>query len=195
MFLRSLFLVLVWGLGLPALGQAAEPKILVLGDSLSAAYGIPVQQGWVTLLQQRISSKGYPHKVINASISGDTTAGGLSRLPHALRTYRPALVLIELGGNDGLRGLPLDKSRDNLIQMTRLAQAVGAAPVLFEMRIPTSYGKDYSEKFFKVFDTVAKREGAALVPFFLGGFAQNPKAFQEDGIHPTASSQPKKSII
>lgn len=190
---------------LPALGPAAEPQnspapkknsaadpvILVLGDSLSAAYGLPAAQGWTALLQQRLAAQGYPHRVVNASISGDTTQGGLARLPAALQQHRPHLVLIELGGNDGLRALPVKKLRDNLRQMVRLARAAGAVPVLFEMRIPANYGAEYTLQFERSFAEVARTEDVALAPFILGGFAQDPRAFQDDGIHPNAAQQPQ----
>lgn len=175
----------------PALGQAEAPKILVLGDSLSAGYGIPVQQGWVTLMQQRLAAKGYPHKVINASISGDTTRGGLSRLPAALRTYQPKIVLIELGANDGLRGQPLAQMRANLEQMLDLTDSIGAKAAIFEMYIPSSYGPDYTKQFTASFSAIGKARKVPVVPFFLGAFATDAKAFQDDGIHPTAASQPK----
>lgn len=182
-------MLLLWALALPAFGQGEPPKVLVLGDSLSAAYGIPMQQGWVTLLQKRLAAKGYPHKVINASISGDTTRGGLSRLAPALKTYKPAVVLIELGANDGLRGQPADKMAQNLTQMIELCRSVDARPVLFEMRIPPNYGPEYVKNFFKTFGAVAKATKTPLVPFFLGAFANDPKSFQDDGIHPTAAVQ------
>lgn len=185
--------ILFWlcALLLPALGQANTPKILVLGDSLSAAYGIPVQQGWVALLQQRLRAQGYPHEVVNASISGDTTQGGLTRLPAALKLHQPKYVLIELGGNDGLRGLTLKKMRDNLTRIIELSRAAGAEPLLFEMRIPSNYGVEYTEQFVRSFSTVAKAQKVPLQPFFLMTFAEDPKAFQEDGIHPSVAQQPK----
>lgn len=179
----------------PALGQAqganVAPKILVLGDSLSAAYGIPASQGWVTLMQQRLAAKGYPHKVINASISGDTTRGGLSRLPAALSTYQPKIVLIELGANDGLRGQPLKQMRANLERMLDLTDAAGAKAALFEMYIPSSYGSQYTQDFTASFHTVGKARKVPVVPFFLGAFATQPDAFQDDGIHPRAAVQSK----
>ena len=175
-----------------ALGQAQEPKILVLGDSLGASYGVPVSQGWVTLLQQRLTAKGYPHKIVNASVSGDTTAGGRARLAPDLRTYSPQIVLIELGGNDGLRGLPVEKMRDNLLAMVQLCQEMDIKPLLFEMRLPDNYGKDYVDSFTRTFSGVAKETHAPLVPFFLTGIAgDRAKWFQEDGIHPTATAQPR----
>ncbi|HVT35971.1 MAG TPA: arylesterase [Nevskiaceae bacterium] len=175
-----------------ALGQAQEPKILLLGDSLGASYGVPVTQGWVTLLQQRLMQKGYPHKIVNASVSGDTTAGGRTRLAEDIRTYQPQIVLIELGGNDGLRGLPVAKMRENLEAMVQLCQEMEIRPVLFEMRIPDNYGKDYVSGFAGTFSSVAQETHTPLVPFFLAGIAgDRAKWFQEDGIHPTAEAQPK----
>jgi acyl-CoA thioesterase-1 len=183
---------LLWALLSPAVVQAQEPKILVLGDSLGASYGVPVTQGWVTLLQQRLAQKGYPHKVINASVSGDTTAGGRARLAPDLRTYDPKIVLIELGGNDGLRGLPVAKMRENLLAMVQLCQELGIKPVLFEMRLPDNYGKDYVDAFTKVYAEVAAETQAPVVPFFLLPLAKDRgKWFQEDGIHPVAAAQVK----
>lgn len=165
--------------------------ILVLGDSLGASYGVTTGQGWVALLQERIRSAGYPHRVVNASISGETTGGGLARLPAALDRERPQIVLIELGGNDGLRGLPVKVLRDNLDAMATLAKQAGARPVIFEMRVPSNYGEAYSDAFGKAFGEVARRHDAPLVPFFLLPIAFDRDAFQDDGIHPTAAAQPR----
>lgn len=170
---------------------ASTPTLMVLGDSLSAAYGIPATQGWVTLLEQRLKARGYPHQVINASISGETTAGGLRRLPRLLDRYKPEIVLIELGANDGLRGLPLARLQESLVEMATLSRKAGATPVLFEMRIPSNYGPAYTEDFRKVFATAATQLKAPLVPFFLESFALDPDAFLDDGIHPAAVAQPK----
>jgi acyl-CoA thioesterase I len=187
--MRRLLFILVLCFAGSASG-AAPPAILVMGDSLSAAYGIPLERGWVQLLQQRLEQQGYPHRVVNGSVSGETTAGGLARLPAALDRHRPAVVLIELGANDGLRGLPLAELRKNLRELARLSRAAGARPVLFEMRIPPNYGPAYAEGFFRAFGEVATASGAALVPFFLEPIAFNPEAFQDDGIHPTVDVQP-----
>ena len=165
--------------------------ILVLGDSISAGYGIGAEQGWVSLLARRLKDQGLPHRVVNASISGDTTAGGLSRLPAALDKHKPAIVLIELGGNDGLRGQPVAKMKANLHQMVALARAKKALPVLFEMRIPSNYGLSYTEQFRLAFGDISKAENVPLVPFFLMPIAADPKKFQDDGIHPTAAAQPQ----
>lgn len=160
-----------------------------MGDSLSAAYGIPLETGWVQLLQSRLRDQGYPHRVVNGSVSGETTSGGLARLPAALARHRPGIVLVELGGNDGLRGLPLKQLRANLVQIARQVRKAGARPVLFEMRIPTNYGAAYADGFLKTFGAVARQQRAALVPFFLGGLLDRPGMFQEDGIHPTIEAQ------
>ncbi len=170
---------------------ADAPVILVLGDSLSASYGVAATQGWVSLLERRLKTQGLPHRVVNASISGDTTAGGLARLPAALERHRPSIVLVELGGNDGLRGLPIAVMKKNLANISRKVRAKGALPVLFEMRIPSNYGARYTEQFASAFGEVAKAEKLPLVPFFLLPIATDPTQFQDDGIHPTAAAQVK----
>jgi acyl-CoA thioesterase I len=170
---------------------ASVPTILVLGDSLSAAYGIPAERGWVALLQERLRARGYPHGVVNASISGETTAGGLTRLPALLDRHRPQMVLIELGGNDGLRGLPLARLGENLTRMATLSRDAGAVPVLFEMRIPSNYGPTYSEGFHATFARTAEALDVPLVPFFLSEIALDPDAFLDDGIHPSVDAQPR----
>lgn len=171
--------------------RAAEaPVILVLGDSLSAAYGISAEQGWVSLLARRLKDQGFPHRVVNASISGDTTAGGLSRLPAALDKHRPGIVLIELGANDGLRGQPVVQMKRNLQKLVDLAEVKNAQPVLFEMRIPSNYGLSYTEQFRLAFGEVSKAEKVPLIPFFLMPIATDPKQFLDDGIHPNAGAQP-----
>jgi acyl-CoA thioesterase-1 len=169
--------------------QAAAPTILVWGDSLSAAYGINVERGWVALLRERLKSSGYPQQVVNASVSGETTTGGLQRLPAALRQHQPRFVLIELGANDGLRGQPLATMRSNLEKMVTLSRKAGAKPVLFEMRIPSNYGETYTTGFQTSFASVSKSLKLPLVPFWLGSIAADPKNFQEDGIHPTEAVQ------
>jgi acyl-CoA thioesterase I len=185
---RVLFLVLTLWLGPAVAGPA--PVILVWGDSLSSAYGLPLEAGWTQLLQKRLREKGYPHRVVNGSVTGETTAGGLSRLPAALAQHKPALVLLELGGNDGLRGLPLEQLRANLGQLARLSREAGARVLVFEMRMPPNYGPAYTDGFQKSFADVARAAGAPLVPFFLAPIAADPKWFQEDGIHPAAAAQP-----
>lgn len=164
--------------------------MLILGDSLGAAYGVPPAQSWVALLQQRLQDQGYRYRLVNASISGETTSGGLSRLPALLKRHQPQWVLIELGGNDGLRGLPLARMRDNLGKIAQTAQAAGAKTLLFEMYIPTNYGPDYAQGFTRSFTEVAQSTGSVLVPFWLAKIATDPEAFQDDGIHPRAEAQP-----
>jgi acyl-CoA thioesterase-1 len=180
------FSLLLW---LPAAAFAA-PKILVFGDSLSAGYGLDANRVWVSLLQQRLEREAYPHVVVNASISGETTSGGLARLPTALRQHEPQIVLIELGGNDGLRGLPPKVMKQNLDAMIDATRKVGAQPVLFEMRIPPNYGAAYTESFRKAFHDAAAAAKVPVVPFFLAPIVEKPGMFQDDGIHPTASAQP-----
>lgn len=181
-----LLLLLLW-VG-PA---AAGPKIVVLGDSLSAAFGIPVASGWVALLQERLKREGYPHEVVNASISGETTSGGLARLHLLLAKHDPQLVLIELGGNDGLRGLPVKTMEQNLTRIAEFSRKAGAVPVLFEMTLPSNYGQAYVRGFTQAFGRVAQAQKAPLVPFFLASIATDAGAFLDDGIHPAASAQPR----
>lgn len=169
---------------------ASPPKVLVVGDSLSAAYGIPQDAGWVTLLQQRLRKAGYPHQVVNASITGDTTGGGLARLPAALRQHAPQIVILELGGNDGLRGFSPANIQANLRQMVELSQASRARVLLLGVRLPANYGVGYGERFAQVYAQVSDQTGASLVPFFLAGVAETRDGMLADGIHPAASSQP-----
>lgn len=183
--------VLIFFICLVSFAAQASPNILVMGDSLSAAYGVPKAQGWVSLLQQRLSAQSFPHQVINASISGETTEGGLRRLPQALDRAKPAVVLIELGANDGLRVQSLEQMRENLTSMIALSSQAGARVVLFEMRIPPNYGARYSEAFQASFSQVADHTDVPLVPFFLAPIATDPSLFQDDGIHPTAAAQPR----
>jgi acyl-CoA thioesterase I len=172
---------------------AAPAKLLVVGDSLSAEYGLARGSGWVALLQARIAEQKLPVEVINASISGDTTAGGRARLPALLKTHAPQVVLIELGGNDALRGLPLAQTRDNLTAMARAAKAAGARVLIAGMQIPPNYGRQFADDFAKTFVDVAKAEAVPLVPFLLKGVADRPDAqdwFQPDRIHPLAKAHP-----
>lgn len=164
--------------------------MLVVGDSLSAAFGIAQEESWVALLGERLRAKGYGYGVVNASITGDTTTGGLKRLPRALELHRPSVVIIELGGNDGLRGTPIAVMRDNLARMIELSRAAGARVVLAGMQIPTNYGGPYTRSFAAVYPELAKKYGTGLVAFFLDGVALDMKWFQADGIHPTAEAQP-----
>ncbi|MCK6434263.1 MAG: arylesterase [Burkholderiaceae bacterium] len=167
--------------------------LLVLGDSLSAEYGIARGSGWVALLERQLETDRIAAKVVNASISGDTTSGGRSRLPTLLQKHRPTHVVIELGGNDALRGLPLSMTRENLVAMTRASKAAGARVLLVGMQMPPNYGSRYTQDFSALFADVARAEGAALVPFLLAGVADSPRAeqlFQPDRIHPTAEAHP-----
>jgi len=170
---------------------ADEPVILVVGDSLSAAYGIERERGWVRLLAERLERSGSDWRVVNASISGDTTAGGLSRLPALLQRHRPELVLIELGSNDGLRGFGFERIRENLGRMIELSRQAGARPLLIGGRVPPNYGSTYAEAFHELFRTVATEQGVPLVPFLLEGVAQDFALMQADGYHPTAEAQPR----
>jgi acyl-CoA thioesterase I len=179
-----LFLVLVAS---PAV--AAKPVVLVVGDSLSAGYGLAVHETWTSLLERRLSGSGRPHSVVNASISGDTTRGGLARLPGALARHAPAVVLIGLGGNDGLRGIPVPEIRRNLAEMIQLSESAGARVLLAGIRIPPNYGPRYTESFHAVYHELAQEYGTALIPFILEGVALDPELMQEDGIHPNAAAQ------
>lgn len=171
--------------------RAEQPVILVLGDSLSAAYGIQQNRGWVALLQERLQQAGFPHQVVNASISGDTTAGGLSRLPAALQEFQPEILIIELGGNDGLRGLSIDQTQAHLERMITLARDAQVRPLLLGMMLPPNYGKAFTERFQRLYREIAEKRDVPLVPFFLAGVADNPAWMQPDGIHPRAVAQPR----
>ena len=169
------------------------PAILVVGDSLSAEYGLKPGDGWVALLDRRLAAQKLRYRVVNASISGDTTAGGRSRLAAALRTHKPAIVILELGGNDALRGLPLASTRDNLLAMAHAAQAAGAQVLVVGMQVPPNYGSRYAQDFERLFGDVAREAHAALVPFLLKGVADRSDAmdwFQPDRIHPLAKAHP-----
>ena len=161
-----------------------------MGDSISAAYGIQREQGWVSLLADSLARSEYAYEVINGSISGETTAGGLARLPMALETHDPAVVIIELGGNDGLRGYPTDLVRQNLKRMVELALTGDRRVLLVGMQIPPNYGPRYTRAFYDVYASVAEETGVSLVPFFLDRVALEPGFMQSDGIHPTAAAQP-----
>lgn len=187
---RYLWVLFVVCVLIPVPALAASPTILVLGDSLSAAYNIDHDAGWVSLLQQRLQQQGYAHRVVNASVSGDTTRGGLSRLPSLMQKHDPAVVIIELGGNDGLRGLPISEIRQNLQRMVRLARDHGARVLLARVRIPPNLGPVYREQFEAVFQTLAEREGIKMVPYILKGVAEDQALMQEDGLHPTPAAQP-----
>lgn len=177
----------------PALAQGKPRSILVVGDSLSAEYGLRRGTGWVALLEKRLSTEKIAAKVINASISGDTTSGGRSRLPALLVQHKPSHVIIELGGNDALRGLPLKMTQENLSAMTQAAQKAGAKVLLVGMQVPPNYGADYAKQFEKAFETVATAMKVPLVPFFLKGVADGAdplKLFQNDRIHPKEEAHP-----
>jgi len=170
---------------------APAPVILVVGDSVSAGYGLAPGQGWVTQLQDKLRAEKRPHRVVNASISGDTMAGGRARLPALLKEHRPQIVIIELGGNDALRGQPLDATRANLDAMVVAAQATGAKVLIVGMRIPPNYGPRYSRDFDALFVDIAKARKAAFVPYLFEGFGEDMAMFQSDRIHPTAQAQPR----
>ena len=165
-------------------------SILVLGDSISAGYGMNVDDGWVNLMNQTLRQRELAYRMVNASISGETTVGGLKRLPELLREHAPSIVVIELGGNDGLRGYPTTKIMDNLLTMTDLVKAAGARPVIITMRIPPNYGPRYTRAFEQVFADAAEQSKATLVPFLFEELAVDAQMMQDDGIHPTAKAQP-----
>jgi acyl-CoA thioesterase-1 len=171
---------------------AEAPVILVFGDSVSAGYGLTrVEQGWVALLQTRLKQQEYVYQVVNASVSGETTAGGLARLPRALTLHQPRIVILELGGNDGLRALPILPMRTNLARMVDLAEAAGAKVLMLGMRIPPNYGPEYAEQFRSSYSDLARDKKLPLVPFLLNGIALTPDLMQADGIHPNELGQPR----
>jgi acyl-CoA thioesterase-1 len=174
-----------------AASAAESPVLLVLGDSLSAAYGLPLDQGWVSRLQERIDAQGLPHRVVNASISGDTVAGGLSRLPTLLTQWSPAVVVVELGANDGLRGFAPATIGADLTRLVEQIQKTGAEVLVAGVRLPPNYGPAYTERFQRLYAQVAAATGAALVPRLLAGVAEEPSLMQDDGLHPTAAAQPR----
>ena len=187
----ALLSVAALAIGCPAQARLAnEPVILVLGDSLSAEYGLRRGTGWVELLRQRLEREGWQHQVVNASISGETTAGGRSRIDALLNAHKPAIVVVELGGNDALRGLNLAASAANLRAITASARRNSAEVLLLGMRVPPNYGRAYTEKFERIFHDVAGSERTALLPFFLAGVAERNELFQADRIHPTEAAQP-----
>ncbi len=186
MFARFLSLF-VLAAAAPAFASAGT--ILVFGDSLSAAYGIPHEQGWAKLLEKRLRDEGYDYRVANASVSGETTAGGASRLESALQTYRPDIAVIELGANDGLRGQSVDLMRRNLERMIDASRRAKAEVLLVGMRLPPNYGMAYTEKFRQTYADVARSKKIAFVPFLMEGFAENGSYFQPDRVHPTSEAQ------
>ena len=170
---------------------APIPTILVMGDSLSAGFGIDVKQGWVALMEARLKSQGYGYKVVNASASGETSAGARARLPKLFELYKPAILILEIGANDGLRGLPLKQTQENLNFMLDLAERTRAQTVLLGMQIPPNYGAKYTDSFYALFADQAKARKLSYVPFFLDGVALDAKLMQDDGLHPNATAQPR----
>lgn len=174
-----------------SVAAAQRPTLLVFGDSLSAAYGLRTDQGWVALLQERLQSEGYGYTVVNASVSGETTTGGRARLPRALQQHKPGLVVLELGANDGLRGLPLQTARANLEAMITTARRAGAKVLLVGILIPPNYGPRYSQGFAEMYQQLARDLKLPFVPFLLDGVALDPELMQDDGYHPRAEGQPR----
>jgi acyl-CoA thioesterase I len=175
----------------PAAAENKASSLLVMGDSLSAAYGLKVEQGWVSLLARKLEQEGRPWQVINASISGETTAGGASRIANELKRHKPRLVIIELGANDGLRGLPLDISEANLGKMIQAAKTTGARVLLVGMHIPPNYGPDYTQAFHGMYADLAERHDVALLPFLMQPIAADRGNYLDDNLHPTAAAQPE----
>jgi acyl-CoA thioesterase-1 len=169
---------------------AAAPAIVVLGDSISAEYGLPRDTGWVNLMRKKLTQERFDYSVANSSISGDTTSGGLARLPAALNRIKPKVVIVELGANDALRGVPLATTEDNLRSIIEKSQAVNAKVLLVGMYVPPNYGPDYSQKFHGVYEKLSKEKHVPLVPFLLAGIENKPEMFQADQIHPTPQAQP-----
>lgn len=187
--MRRFFAFLV--LFLAAAAEGAEPPtVLVFGDSLSAGYGIDVDQSWTTLLQDRLHEQGYEHRVVNASISGETTEGGATRIQSEIDTFSPELIILELGGNDGLRGFPPSRTRQNLETIVSTSKASGAAVVLLGITMPRNYGQRYIDEFEAAFRDVATEYGIPWIEFFMEGIALNEDLMQRDGIHPNAAAQP-----
>jgi acyl-CoA thioesterase-1 len=186
----SLLSTCVAGFAAPAVASESAPTIVVLGDSLSAGFGLDLQDTWVALLQKRLEEKGYGYRVINASISGDTTGNGLRRIPRTLDIHQPEIVIIELGGNDGLRGLPIKVMRDNFSKMIRLSIDQGSTVVLAGILIPPNYGQEYATEFAELYPSLADEYQLPLIPFFMEDVALDPGKMQADGIHPNKSAQP-----
>ncbi|MEJ8566704.1 arylesterase [Elongatibacter sediminis] len=185
----ALFLVAAWPVS--ASDDAEDCLVLILGDSLSAAYGMEQSESWPALLSGRLQQDGYRCRVFNSSITGDTTQGGLARLPRLLEAHHPDAVIIELGGNDGLRGLPLDVTESNLRSMITLSHEAGANIILAGVQLPPNYGRTYTERFRAMYPELAEEFGIALIPFILEGVALDPELMQDDGIHPNARAQPR----
>ena len=190
--MRSFFVCLAALLLVTANCEAASqnPTILIVGDSLSSGYGVDADQGWVALLRDRLNAEGYGYRVVNASISGDTTSGGVRRMPRALEKHEPGIVIIELGGNDGLRGTPIEIIRGNLSSMIRMADERGADVVLAGMQMPPNYGDEYTQDFRQIYPDLASRYGVALIGFFMENVALDPSKMMADQIHPNEAGQP-----
>ncbi len=187
---RLMILLVMMFAAIPA--RAETPTLLVFGDSISAGYGLDdVTHGWVALLQTKLEQSGYGYRVVNASVSGETTAGGLARLPRALALHHPQIVVLELGGNDGLRALPIAPMRANLARMIELSRAAGAKVLLLGIRIPPNYGQDYTEQFRATYPDLGRDLKVPVVPFLLDGIALSPGLMQADGIHPDEQGQPR----
>lgn len=191
------FLIIILGIFSFCQNSVAEkalpkeaPRILILGDSLSAEYGIPRNTGWVSHIQKKLSTHQYPHQIINSSISGETTIGGLQRIETLLNQHNPKILILELGANDALRGLSLDQTKTNLEKITLTSKKLGTKVLILGMKIPPNYGKEYSQKFENLFGELGKKHGAIVVPFFLEKIATNPEMFQNDRIHPNEKAQP-----
>jgi len=189
MFIKFRFALCVVLL-LVAAQASADRTLVVLGDSLSAGYGIDKNRGWVALLDARLRQQGYRYRVVNASVSGDTTSGGLSRLPVTLAQLKPEILIVELGGNDGLRGLSVNETASNLDRIVKQGKKAGAAVLLLGMQLPPNYGPEFSRRFRESFNTVAASNDIALVPFFLNNVALRAELMQADGIHPRVEAQP-----
>jgi len=183
-------LLLVFGFNPPVISAQEPPVLLILGDSLSAGYGMDREQSWVTLLDLRLKEYGHSYRILNSSISGDTSQGGLARLPRLLDRYKPEIVIIELGANDGLRGINPDITRANIASMIQQSQRIGARVLLAGIRLPPNYGNAYLEKFESMYTDLASEYGTLLVPFFMQGVAMRPDLLQADNIHPNEKGQP-----
>lgn len=188
-FTVRFFLVLLLALPVPA--AMAERVILVFGDSLSAGYGLPAGKSWVSLLEDRVRQAKLPYRVVNASISGETTLGGRNRIADALAAHRPAVLVLQLGANDGLRGQPLETTRDNLAAMIKTTKGARSAVLLVGMQLPPNYGIAYTQKFRELYAGLAREQQVRLVPFLMEGFADDMSMFQPDGIHPSGPAQPR----
>lgn len=188
--MKGVFVLLLWAVAGPLPATSTPPAILIVGDSLSAGFGIEVADGWVALLQDRLTAEGYEYRVVNASISGDTTGGGLRRLPRALERHQPVITILELGGNDGLRATPVPIVRENLEQMVEMSLAAGSRVILAGMQLPPNYGAAYTTAFAEVYGEVAEATDAELIPFFMDGVALTPEKLLPDMIHPNEAGQP-----